>query len=242
MAAMGFTLPELLVGLGLGLTVLAMALSVWQTTHQAWLGLNAAMQLQDNARQALQAVVTQAELAESAQLVAVAAHAGFDAIDDSAQPDVSATDRSKGGDLLVLSHWRSLDPTDCQGNTSGSQAWVRNQFQRSTSTPNDWACKDLLATGSTFQALAEGVEDMQVMFAEVNANGSGLQWKTPAQISAWTRVVALEICLRMVSATRLTAARNASVGCQGEPVPADDRLRWVVRRMVRLPAHAPWRG
>lgn len=240
----GFTVLELLLGLSLGLTVLGLALSVWQTSQQSALALTAQQNLHHNARVAVEAILQQAELAGAAQLVRVPNSLGVIAETDTTTTatdagllDVDAVDNPKGGDSLVLAHWRSLSDTDCQGNHNGSAASIRNQFQRSTSTTHDFACKDLLASGSTYQALAEGVEDMQIEVAEVTPDSQKLQWKTPSQVTQWARVVAIEVCLRMVSPARVTAARAFSLGCQDEAVPADGHLRLLVRRTVQVRRH-----
>jgi len=236
-AQRGLTLLEWLVGMSLGLSVLGLALSFWQTSQQTWLALSAQQQLQHNVREAMRGILQQAELVGSAQLLSASDHASVYAVDDvqlGGAPDLMATDMNKGGDTLILAHWRSLDPLDCQGNRHGTAASVRQQFQRSTSTPNDLACKDLLAAGSTYQSLAEGIEDLQIRLAEVNADGHSLQWRTPAQVTQWTHVVALEVCLRMVSPARVSAASGARTGCQGETILADGHLRQVVRRIVRV--------
>ena len=213
---------ELLLGISLGLAVLGMALSVWQTSQQSRLAFAAQQNLQHNARLAFEAILAQAELVGATTL------------------DLSATDHAKGGDSLVLGHSRSVDPLDCQGNRNGTAMMIRNQFQRSTSTVNDFACKDLLAAGSTYQALAEGIEDFQIELAEVTPDAQKLQWKTPSQVTQWDHVVAIEVCLRLVSPQRVIAANRTNLGCQGESVPADGHLRWVQRRMVQVRRHAPF--
>lgn len=234
MHSRGFSLLECLIGLALGMVVLRMGSSVWQTNQQAHASFTAQLNLQHNARVASEAIVTQAELAGSAQWVGAPQTGGVLAV---SAPDLSASDHARGGDSLVLSHWRSLDPADCLGNRNGTADTIRNQFQRSTTTPNDFACKDGLSLGGTYQALAEGVEDFQVTLAEVTADSQKLQWKTPAQVTQWDRVVALEVCLRLASPNRVSASRTASTGCQGETVPADGHVRWIARRMIQIGPH-----
>ena len=52
----GFTVLELLVAMSLGLVVVHVALSAWQTSQQSWLALVAQQNLQHNARAALEAM------------------------------------------------------------------------------------------------------------------------------------------------------------------------------------------
>ena len=180
---LGFSLMEMLVGISLGLVVLTMALSAWHTSQQAWQALVAQQNLQHNIRAALQALTTQAELSGAAVLMGVPNRTAVVAVrHDLGQPAVWASDNAKGGDSLQLSHSRHLDSGDCQGNRNNMGDTIRSQFQRSSSTVNDFACKDVLAAGSTYQAIAEGVEDVQVRLAERSADGQRLQWKTPSDV------------------------------------------------------------
>lgn len=235
-APRGFTLTELLLGLAVGLAVLGTALTVWQHGRRLWLGFVAQQQLQHNARRVFDAVEQQARLAGAGTLLGVAGSSGLSpsAPYDEASPEIRASDGGRAGDTLGLGHWRSVDTADCLGNRSGSAALVLSQFQRSTTTANDFACKDLRASGSSFQALAEGVEDLQVQLAEASADGLRVQWKTPGQVSQWSRVQALEVCVRLVSSLRVAALDAGLIGCSGEPVSADGHLRRVRRRTVFL--------
>jgi prepilin-type N-terminal cleavage/methylation domain-containing protein len=227
--AAGFTLLECLVAMALGLGVVSMALTAWQSSQQTWQAVMAQQNLQHNARAALDAIARQADLT-----------GGEDAHGVVTPPKVFATDQPQGGDTLQLSHPRSVDASDCQGNRHGTQAWVQSQFQRSSTTPNDFACKDLLGPDSTFQALAEGVEDFQVMLAETSTDRQTLQWKTPSAVRDWANVVAVEVCLRLASPTLHGAATATVTGCQGEALKGDGHLQGVVRRVMRVQRWRPF--
>lgn len=232
----GLTLLELLIGLAMGLGVLATALTVWHNGRSLWLGFVAQQQLQHNGQRVFDAIEQQARLAGAAALLGVAGSGGLSpsAPYDEASPEVRAADGGRAGDALSLGHWRSVDAADCLGNRSGSAALVLSQFQRSTTTVNDLACKDLRASGSSFQALAEGVEDLQVQLAEVSADGQRVQWKTPSQVSLWSQVQGIEVCVRLVSRVRVATHDPGLIGCSGERVSADGHVRRVLRRTVFL--------
>ena len=236
----GYTLPELLIGLTISLAVLATALTVWHSGRRLWLGFVAQQQLQHNARRVFDVIDQQARLAGAATLLGVAGSPGLalSAAYDDASPALRASDGGKAGDSVSLGHWRKVDAADCLGNRSGSAALVLSQFQRSTSTVNDFACKDVNASGSTFQALAEGVEDFQVQFAEVSSDGLRVQWKTPSQVVRWSQVQAMAVCLRLVSSLRVAAYDAGIAGCSGERVGADGRVRRVARYSIMLRQHA----
>jgi prepilin-type N-terminal cleavage/methylation domain-containing protein len=227
--AAGFTLLELLVAMALGLGVVSMALTAWQSSQQTWQAFMAQQNLQHNARAALDAIARQADLTGGEATFGV-----------SAPTKVFATDQPQGGDTLQLSHPRSVDASDCQGNRHGTHAWVQSQFQRSASTANDFVCKDLLGPNSTYQALAEGVEDFQVMLAETDTDHATLQWKSPSAVSDWTQVLAVEVCVRLASPTVHGAATATVTGCNGEVIQGDGRVRLVVRRVMRVQRLGPF--
>ena len=251
----GFTLIECLVAMSLGLIVTHLALTTWQTSQQSWLAVAAQHNLQHNARAALDAIAKQTELTSAAVLMSSADGAGV-TLDPSWSPSalslttslptpppkVFATDNARGGDTLQLSHLRSVDASDCQGNQRGTDAWVQSQFQRSTSTALDFSCKDVRADGSTYQALAEGVEDFQVQLAEVSVDAHSLQWLSPSAVTDWRRVVAIEVCLRLASPTVHATAPSRLRGCAGEALPADGHLRRVVRRVMRVQQRGAFDG
>jgi type II secretory pathway component PulJ len=247
----GFTVLELLVAMSLGLVVVHVALSAWQTSQQSWLALVAQQNLQHNARAALEAMAQQAALtganvlvgAGNSPAVALASSQSARPADlGTTLPAVFAMDNAHGGDSLRLGHWRDADASDCQGNRHGTDAWVQSQFQRSTSTPHDFACKDVRAPSSTYQALAEGVEDFQVRLAEVSGDGQRLRWQTPSAVIDWHQVVAIEVCLRVASPTLHAVAQTSTRGCSGEALPADGHLRRVVRRVMRVQQRDAFHG
>lgn len=236
--ARGMSLPEVMVALALGLGIGLTALTAWHALRASGQAFLAQQSLQHNARMAWAALRTQALLAGGAQLLGVAGSAGVrpTSAETLARSAVQATDGGpRGSDTLQLVHWRSLDAQDCLGQSAGSQPLVASQFQRSTSTVDDLACKDTQVSGSTFQSLAEGVRDLQVWLAEVSADGQGLQWKTPAQVSDPARVVALRVCLHMTTPEPVREA-TGGIGCREEAVASDGRLHHTVTHTLALRA------
>ncbi len=64
----GYSLPELLIGLGLSSLVVAIALSVYQLSRQSWQTISAIDAIYQNAQVALRAIRKQAELDGAAYL------------------------------------------------------------------------------------------------------------------------------------------------------------------------------
>lgn len=225
----GYSLTELLIGLGLSSLVVSVALSMYQLCRQSWQTISATDALYQNAQVALRAIRRQADLDGAAYLLAAADNSVM-----LSPPYPSANDPTEG---LVLSHWASVDPSDCQGNSSAvPNAIVSNSFKRNTN--RELTCKDTNASGSSYQALAEGVEDLQTRFAQLNPALNTLQWVNPSAVFGANQIVAIEVCLRLASTIRLGHAVKAPqpfiTGCNGETISADGKLRRVFRHVMAL--------
>jgi len=228
----GHTLPELLVGLAVSLWVVLAAVASYHISHQSWGAFDAVDALHHNARAALRNLRAQAQRAGGAQVSTTAdgQHVQRTVPHDSSQPDLQGTEGARS-DSVSLGHWHSLSAYDCQGNHAGSDALVLNHYQ--LNAKKELTCKDLRLSGSTYQALAEGVEDLQVRYAQGQANQT-LQWVTAAQVSDMRQVLAIEVCMRWVSSQPNPTRNNPSVGCAGETVAADGLSRRVLRRTFTL--------
>ena len=237
--ALGYSLPELLVGMALSLLVIAAATSAYGTSKQTWLAMAAADAVHANARMALRNIREQAQMAGAAHLYLTSNTAGSLTVavstqEELGQPALAGINGSKHVESLTLGHWSALDTTDCQGNTNSTQASVRNDYK--LNSKNELSCKDLSPASSTYQALAEGVEDFQVRYAEANPSAQTIQWKTANQISDMALVLAIEVCLRVASANPVhhTKPSDKLTGCQDEALPFDGRARRVFKRVMAL--------
>ena len=234
----GHTLPELLIGMALGLLVIAAATAAYGNSKQTWHAMAAADAVHANARVALRNIREQAHMAGAAYLKANNNNGDF-AVDislneDAGQAALAGVNGNKSVESLTLGHWHALDAIDCQGNTGSTHTTVRNDYKLNTN--KELSCKDLNLTNSTYQALAEGVEDFQLRYAEANANTQTIQWKTANQVSDMTQVLAIEVCLRVASITTVHNTKpNANLkGCQDESLPTDGRVRRTFKRVVAL--------
>lgn len=135
-------------------------------------------------------------------------------------------------DSLTTAHLRSLEGRDCQGNTKGSNSTMRNRF--SINTKSELTCLDESNPSASAQALAEGIEDLQLRYAQSTTDGNGLtqlQW-VPAQASMTpSQILAVEVCIRRTGAPVSNNVPNAIQGCRGESLPSDGRVRWVQRQV-----------
>jgi len=233
----GHTLPELLIGMALGLWVIAAGTAAYGTSKQTWNAMAAADAVHANARVALRNIREQAHMSGGAYLIAN--HSGafnvqLSANEDTGQTALAGINGNKSVESISLGHWHSLDAIDCQGNTGSTHATVRNDYKLNTN--KELSCKDLNLTGSTYQALAEGIEDFQLRYAEANPDTQTLQWKTANQVSDMGKVLAIEVCLRVASIQTVHNAKpNPSyTGCQDEALPSDGRVRRTFKRVMSL--------
>ncbi len=237
-AQRGYTLPELLMGMALSLLVVAAATSAYGTSKQTWNAMSAADAVHANARMALRNIREQAHMAGAAHLQTHNTDGTFSVAlspsEDAEQASVAGVNGTKNIESITLGHWRALDAIDCQGNTGSTHTSVRNDYKLNTS--KELSCKDLNLTNSTYQALAEGVEDFQLRYAEANPNTQTIQWTTANQVSDMTHVVAIEVCLRVASINTVHNTKPSAnfSGCQGEAMPADGRVRRPFKRVVAL--------
>lgn len=232
----GHTLPDLLIGLALGLLVIAAATTAYGVSKQSWAAMAAADAVHANARVAMRNLQNSAHMAGAAYLVPSpdnTVRVSF--AEEIGHPAIAGVNGSKTLERLTLGHWRALDELDCQGNTSSTQPFIRNDYK--LNTHQELTCKDLDLIGGTYQALAEGVEDFQVRYAQVNPASNTLQWLTADQVAAMAQVVAIEICLRMASTVLINSTQPTNTsqkGCADEALVADGRLRRVFKRVMSL--------
>jgi len=194
----GYSLAELLVGLGLSSLVVVIALSVYQLSRQSWQTISANDALYQNAQVAFRAIRRQAELDGAAYLLAASDN---HVMLSTPYPSVSIPNEG-----LVLSHWSGADPFDCQGNSSTSPSvLISNSFKRSSN--KELTCKDINASGSSYQALAEGVEDLQTRFAQINPVLNTLQWVNASELFGQVQIVTVSMPATLSSCSECVAVR-----------------------------------
>jgi type IV pilus assembly protein PilW len=243
----GYTLPELLIGMALGLLVIAAATAAYGTSKQTWNAMAAADAVHANARVALRNIREHVHMAGASYLQASSHNTRNDTSssttnfsveislpEDAGQATLAGVNGTKYVESLTLGHWHALDAIDCQGNTGSTHTSVRSDYKLNTN--KELSCKDLNLTNSTYQALAEGVEDFQLRYAEGNPSTHTIQWKTANQVSDMAQVLAIEVCLRVASINTVHNAKpNTSYsGCQGEALPSDGRVRRTFKRVMAL--------
>jgi len=224
--------------MALGMLIIAAATAAYGNSKQTWHAMAAADAVHANARVALRNIREQAHMAGAAYLKANNNNGNFTVDislnEDAGQAALAGVNGNKSVESLTLGHWHALDAIDCQGNTGSTHTTVRNDYKLNTN--KELSCKDLNLTNSTYQALAEGVEDFQLRYAEANPSTQTLQWKTANQVTDMAQVLAIEVCLRVASINTVhnTKPNSNFKGCQDEALPSDGRVRRTFKRLLAL--------
>jgi Tfp pilus assembly protein PilW len=228
-------LIELMVGLAIGMGVIMAATVAYQAQRQSWLLMQGIHALHHNANAAFDHLQTSAQSANA--LVLQGAPNGTVAQLAIPPNDWGLAEGNTRSDAFALSHFGVLDGYDCQGNHVGKPTLIRDSYQ--VNSKQELTCKDTQSAGSTYQAIAEGVEDFQLLYAErtqsqISGGAVQWQWKNADQLVSTAQVMAIEICLRMVSTQLTNVSATELKGCQGESVLSDGKLRRVFRRVVAI--------
>jgi Tfp pilus assembly protein PilW len=231
----GIGLIELMVGLAIGLGVILVATVAYQAQRQSWLLMQGMHALHHNANASFDHMQTSVQSANAMALQG--APKGTVAQLTIPTNDWGLAEGNTRSDAFALSHFGVLDGYDCQGNHVGKPTLIRDSYQ--VNNKQELTCKDTLSAVSSYQAIAEGVEDFQLLYAErsqsqTSSAGAQWQWKNADQIVSTAQVMAIEICLRMVSTQLTNVAATDIKGCQGESVLNDGKLRRVFRRVLAI--------
>ena len=226
----GLSLADWLVGQALAAMVVLAAMSTWGFAQQNHTltqeGLQQAQQMSWVWR-TLGQHIRQAGAAQATQVAA-----GPIALSTPTPMWVATDGTGTKADSLTTAHLRSLEGRDCQGNTKGSNSTMQNRF--TVNTKSELTCLDESNPSASAQALAEGIEDLQLRYAQSTSDGNGLtqlQW-VPAQAGMTpSQILAVEVCIRRTGAPVSKAVPTAIQGCRGESLPSDGRVRWVQRQV-----------
>ncbi len=234
----GHTLPELLIGITLSLLVIAAATAAYGTSQQAWMAMAAADAVHANARVAMRNIREQTHIAGAADMTTNNQDGNFfvtlSLSEEAGHAALAGVNGTKSIESLTLGHWHTLDAVDCQGNTGSTHSTVRNDYKLNTN--KELSCKDLNLTNSTYQALAEGIEDFQLRYAEANPSTQTIQWKTANQVTDMAHVLGIEVCMRVASIHPVhnTLPNTNHTGCEDEALPSDGRVRRTFKRVMTL--------
>lgn len=239
MAHRGLSLIEILVSIAMGLSVVLAAGVAYQSQRQSALSLQVIDAMHHNANAALDNLTLSLQSADAVSLIGLGG--GRVRWRDAQPNDWVKTEGKLQSDYLSTTFASNEASYDCQGNRADPNGLVSNGYQRNDKF--ELTCKDSQLKGGTYQAIAEGVEDIQIRFAErltsPNSNNPFVvQWKNADQVQVNANVLAIELCLLMVSTQRTHALAADFKGCNNETRSPDGKLRKIYRRVINIRSHA----
>ena len=235
----GASLMELLVGLTVGLMVIAGALATLDTARSTSASISDLSQLQQQGSYALRVIGTQIRQAGSVEPVQ-GAHNNLFSFNDAAgaatvSSEVSALSGTEGGsaktDTVSVSHQQSSIASqgrDCLGELIGGLRAEGTFFVHNA----ELRCK----TARKNQALISNVADFQV-WHRVRTAPDATQRMTADQVKAaalWRSIKSIEICLHLTGNQGGHPGSENVTGCLGESIPRNGRLHLVFHNVFDL--------
>ena len=224
----GFTLVELMVALVLGLLVLGMVLTAYLSNMQASRFQNGVLRVQENGRFAIDVLSRTMRMAGYDDPASPASVTGNPIKGAASAGDAALTQTGikTNTDIIAVTYEGGIDIRDCQGNIF-AQGITRTSQYAVRDDENLVCLTD--ATGATVQELAEGIEDMQILYG-IDPDGDGVanRYTDVANIGVGNldNIISLEITLLVNSVVNvLPGADNVCLGCIVFPGSTDQLLR-----------------
>lgn len=162
---------------------------------------------------------------------------------DSTGTMFSVTGLKRDGDTVGVTFQGGANIHDCQGRAAGSAVFVTSLY--GVSTANQLVCASQLSNGATSApvALAEGVEDMRVLYGlDLESDGIANRYAPAGNVMNWNQVVSIRITLLINSVGEAQpAASNVCLGCVVFPGTRDRLVRGEFETTIGLrnPASTP---
>ena len=233
----GFTLIELMIALVLGLLVMGMVITVYLSNMQASRFQNGLLRVQENGRFAIDVLTRTMRMAgydDPASAASVTGHA----IEGAATAGAAAltqTGIKTNTDIIAVTYEGGTDIRDCQGNNF-VQGIIRTSQYAIRDDGNLVCLTD--AAGSTAMELAEGIEDMQILYGiDSNDNGVANRYVDVANIGVGNldNIISLEITLLVNSVSNVLASTdNVCLGCVVFAGSTDQLLRAEFQTIVDI--------
>lgn len=232
----GASLIELLVGLTIGLMVIASAIATLGISRSMAASVSDLSQLQQQGSYALRVIGIQMRQAGSVEAVHNAGNGlySFNDVSASALPFVAVSGIDGGGtgtDTVSVGHQpasKDSQGRDCLGELiNGLRAEGTFLVQNA-----ELRCK----TAGKNQALISNVADFQVWYRVRSASGATRRM-TATQVKAealWDSVKSIEVCLHLVGNEAGHPDARQLVGCQNERISRNGRLHLVFHNVFDL--------
>lgn len=238
----GVSLIELMVGIAIGMLIVVAAIGTMLYTRASSTTIGDSARLHQDAATAFRIIgetvrQTGARRLNDAGGKTVEFNPNFTGLTTTVVITISGTDGATtptiAADTLRIAYDSDsvVDVTDCLGSIAGGSVNnVTNTFEVSA---GNLRCNGNAAS-TTAQPLIQSVEDFQVWYGIRDVTES-LRYVSASDIPDWSlaRVETVMVCLRLSGETRSNPTA-ASVGCSGEAVAADGRIRRVFTRVFNL--------
>jgi Tfp pilus assembly protein PilW len=180
----GHSLVQSLLGLMLSMLVLMAAFTAFAWVQSSHRQLQTQVEVQQRLRTAMQLLRLRVQRAGAPGL----------AVDGTGKFkfDTLSTALLGTPNSLSLVHWTKLTPADCQGHESSYLSTIEDAFSFSKQA---LVCKDTAPEDSVTQELVEGLDGLSLLYAQA-LPGPSLQWRTADQVTLWSAVRGVQICLQ----------------------------------------------
>lgn len=241
---LGLTLIELLVGIALGLLVIAAAIGTLTISRTTAGTVGDVAQLQQQGSFALRVIGLQLRQAGSQEpqrsdtngLYSFdTTYAGIDGENISVKGEDGAD-----GDSLSVSNFSSagLENTQrrsCLGSIIAANTTMDATFKRKASS-NELLCATTLPSAEA-QAIATNVTDFQVAYRVSSASGTQIMTsETVEDENLWKSVSGIEICLELKGDQRMPDTGATYTNCKNQSTNRGDKLRLVFRNTFDIRA------
>lgn len=247
----GFTLVELLVAMVIGLIMLGAVIGLYVTSSQTAKFQSGLLRVEENGRFATDMISRTIRMA------------GYDdPLDDSEDspttvvelptPYMSGTNNSGGtlftmsnlkstGDTIAVRYQGGTDIRDCQGRPVGSNEWVTSQYGITTGSNLVCATQDMGGTTIDGVTIAEGVEDMLILYGlDTDNDGFANRYVNASGVNNWASVVSVRVML-LVNSVFPSLGGNDTVclGCTNFAGSNDRLIRAQYETTIQIRNQAP---
>lgn len=238
----GISLIELMVGIAIGMLIVVAAIGTMLYTRASSTTIGDSARLHQDAATAFRIIGETVRQTGARRLVEAGGNVEFNpnfvGLSTTAVITISGTNGATtptiAADTLRIAYDSDsvIDVTDCLGSVAGSGTNnITNTFDVNA---GNLRCNGNAASGSTTQPLVQNVEDFQVWYG-IRDDTEALRYVTATAVGNWStvRVETLMVCLRLSGETQSNPTA-ATVGCNGEAVAADGRIRRIFTRVFNL--------
>ncbi|MBI3772289.1 MAG: PilW family protein [Gammaproteobacteria bacterium] len=226
----GLTLVEMMVAITISLILMAGVTQIFLSSKSSHTVQNGMVQLQENARFALDSLANDIQMAGFAVATAAPNRVTIArTLNNAAANAIAGITIAAGSDTIEVNYQSA---TDCLGNGTGIGGIATNLY---FTDGTNLMCS---SNGGAAQVIAEGVEDMQILYGiDTNSDGIANQYVAANAGMTITQIVSVRIALLVntVNSVGLSAAGTYSLLNETPVGPFNDNLlRQVYTRTIIL--------